>query len=770
MKNIIQISLLAFTVFLAPCLYAAEEEAALESPSEAETLEGQSWKINLKEAEIRAFITQVADITSRSFVIDPRVKGKVTVISHSSMTQDEVYELFLSVLHVHNYAAVMTKDGLVKVVPSNTATKDTIRIDKFGTIKGEEIITRVIAVKNSPASELIPVLRPMVAQHGHLAAVPSANAIIISDHGANIEKIVSIIEKIDGAESEELEVIALKEAWVTDIVTLLENLTPVTTGKANKKSAGGSASRVRVVADERTNRLILKGEKAARTRVKNLVAKLDVAAEQSSGTTKVIYLRYADAKKVAEILSSLVGKTSSSSRSRTGSSKGKKASATAREPTYIQADETLNALVVKADPASMDEVRDIVRQLDVKRAQVLIEAAIVEVKGDIGKALGIQWGFGDTGSAPVGGVSYSNLGNSLNDLGSAALAASDDSGASALLGGVPSLADGLSLVGGKSNSDGDFAFGAFLQAITTTSNTNILSTPSIVVLDNEEAEIIVGQEVPITTGSSQTGSGGLSNPFTTTERKDVGLTLNVIPHIHEGDLIRLEIDQQSSALSTSATDVEAGANTITTKRSIKTTILAEDQEFIVLGGLVQEDESEKVSKVPFLGDIPFLGVLFRSTKVNREKKNLMVFLKPTIMRDSKGVQALSQSKYQGVRELQLEIDDRNGAISIHRKSAFPKDLSNVWKTYPNLDGEGPSLFDEVKARVKPNENDKEEEEQKQKEEPDSPELQQDKSDEKEVSAAGANNDNELGAESNPNMSVEDPAIGSSTEPSAVDKH
>ncbi len=631
----------------------------------------QTWKINLKDAEIRAFITQVADITEKSFVIDPRVKGKVTVISHSSLSQDEVYELFLSVLHVHNFAAVPSVEGLIKIVPNNTATKDTIRIDSRHEVKGEEMVTRVVPVKNTPANELIPVLRPMVAQYGSLAAVPSANSIIISDHGANIERILSIIEKIDGAESEEIEVIQLKQAWVTDIVALLENLTPVETGKASGKAAAASSTRVRVVADERTNRLILKGEKSARTRVRELVEKLDTPAETTNGSTKVIYLRYAEAAKVAEILTSLVSKNAQAAPTTSKSSKN--ANQLTRTPTYIQADETLNALVVKADPSSLEELQDIIRQLDVRRSQVLIEAAIIEVKGDVGRALGVQWGFGDNGNnAPVGGVSFSDFGNSLNSVGASVLSAGGST-----LAAPPALADGLTLAGGKFNSKGDFSFGAFLQAVSTTSNANILSTPSIVTLDNEEAEIIVGQEVPITTGTT-TATGSSLTPFTTTERKDVGLTLKVVPHIHEGNSIRLEIDQQSSDLSTSARDVEAGANTITTKRSIKTTILAEDKEYIVLGGLVQEDDNKKITKVPLLGDIPFIGALFRSSQVEREKKNLMVFLKPTILREAKRAGEISRGKYQRVRELQLEIDKRSGAISISKDRLLPEDIKDVW--------------------------------------------------------------------------------------------
>ncbi len=642
----------------------------------------QTWKINLKEAELRAFITQVADITEKSFVIDPRVKGKVTVISHSSLSKDEVYELFLSVLNIHNFTAVPGTDGLVKIIPSNAAIKDTIRTDIKSQIKGEELVTRVIPVRNSSANELIPVLRPMVAQHGHLAAVPSANAIIISDHGANIEKILLIIAQIDGAESEEIEVVQLKQAWVTDIVTLLESLTPVETGSANKKAPKSSdGSRVTVVADERTNRLILKGEKSARARVRVLVEKLDTPSGGTAGSTQVIYLKFADAVKVAEILTSLVSKTesaSATSRTRGSSRPQQSAEDLTKLPTYIQADASLNALVIKADPASMEEIVDIVRQLDVRRAQVLIEAAIIEIKGDASQALGVQWGFGDgSGEVPIGGVSFSTFGNSLNNLGAAAAGAS-----------TPALNDGLSVLGGKMNSKGDISFGAFLQAVSATTNTNILSTPSIVTLDNEEAEIIVGQEIPITTGSTTSTGGGLDNLFTTTERKDVGLTLKVIPQINDGDTIRLEISQQTSDIAASGINAAAGTDIITTKRSIKTVILAENREYVVLGGLVEEGDSEEVSKVPLLGDMPLIGSLFRSKKVSRKKTNLMVFLKPTIIRDVDNAREVSLGKYAKVRELQLEIDKRNGRISLYRKEVLPEHLHELWEEGFGLTNKG----------------------------------------------------------------------------------
>lgn len=614
-------------------------------------------KLNVRDADIRALVTQISDITGKSFVVDPRVKGKVTVVSNAEMTSESLYEVFLSVLHVHGYAAVEAGD-VIKIVPNTGAKQDSLRINQSGDIAGEEMITRVVEVKNTPAVELVPILRPMVPQYGHLAGVASANALIITDHAENIKRILKIIRRLDSAESEELEVVQLQEAWVTDVVELLGKLTKVKTS-VGKGKAQAAVSRVSVVADERTNRLIIKGEKSARARIKALVLKLDEPS-QTQGSTQVIYLRHADSAKVAEIIKSLI-------EPKRAQSSGKKAAPA--EPSNIQADEALNALVVRAEPGQMKQIKDIVRQLDVRRVQVLIEAAIVEVIGDTNQAVGVQWGFGNDESA-VGGVSFNNVGNSLSQIVTAV-----SGGATAL-----SLADGgLSLAGGGGNGD-EVEFGVLLQALAGTSNTNILSTPSIMTLDNEEAEIVVGQNVPFITGSSTNTGSGVSNPFTTVTRQDVGLTLRVTPHIHDGNVVRLEIYQESSDLV--ADSGVATADVTTTKRSIKTTILADDGETIVLGGLVEDDINESQSKVPLLGDIPIMGRLFRSTRTSHEKRNLMVFLQPTIIRNVNNASALSHRKYQGLKNLQRSLSDSGVSLDIDVDANFPVSVDNLFQ---NLD-------------------------------------------------------------------------------------
>lgn len=615
-------------------------------------------KLNVRDADIRALVTQISDITGKSFVIDPRVKGNVTVVSNAEMTPESLYEVFLSVLNVHGFTAVESGD-VIKIVPSTGAKQDSLRIDQSSNIAGEEMITRVVEVKNTPAVELVPILRPMIPQYGHLAGVASANALIITDHAENINRILTIIKRLDSAESEELEVVQLKEAWVSDVVALLGKLTKVEVLAGGKNKASAAISRVSVVADERTNRLIIKGEPSARARIKELVMRLDEPSK-TQGSTQVIYLRHADSTKVAEILKSLIEpKQSQPSSQKTAPN----------VPSNIQSDEALNALVIMAEPGQMKQIREIVRQLDVRRVQVLIEAAIVEVIGDTNQAVGMQWGFGNEESA-IGGVSFNNVGNSLNQI------------IAAVSGGVGTLADGgISLAGGGGSGD-ELEFGVLLQALAGTSNTNILSTPSIMTLDNEEAEIVVGQNVPFITGSSTNTGSGVSNPFTTVSRQDVGLTLRVTPHIHDGNVVRLEIYQESSALVTKST-VQT-ADVTTNKRSIKTTILADDGETIVLGGLVEDSLDESQNKVPLLGDIPILGRLFRSSVTTHNKRNLMVFLQPTIIRNVNNVSALTHRKYQGLKTLQRSLSDSGVSLDIDVDANFPVSLDDLFQ---NLDAE-----------------------------------------------------------------------------------
>lgn len=593
----------------------------------------ESWQINLKDADMEAFISQVADITGRSFVLDPRVKGKVSVLSSEPMDQEGVYELFLSVLQIHGLAAVPAGD-VILVIQQNDVKQTGRSLAEQAGVDSQELLTKVIMIKNTPALDLVPILRPLVAKYGHLAGVRSANALIISDHAININRVEEIIDRLDRSGTEELEVVQLKEAWVGNVVNMLQNLDPakISQGNSDKNNTAGS---IRVVADERSNRLIIKGEKTARERIRGLIEQLDQPS-YFSGSAQVIRLQYADATKLAEMLKNLMG-----------SSSGSGDEAKVKGDVGIHADEELNALVVRAEPSVLKEVKELVNSLDVRRAQVLIESAIIEVTGDTSDALGVQWVRGDL-DAPVAGTSFSNAGPDLATI------------AGSVAGGPATYANAIGsglTVGGFKESGGDIDFGVIIQALKSNSSTNLLSTPSIMTLDNQEAEIVVGQNVPFVTG--QTASSTNTNPFTTIDRQDVGVTLKVIPHIHDGEAIRLEVE--ATAESVSNTTVAGSADLITNKRSIKTMILSEDGETIVLGGLIRDDVREVVSKVPLLGDIPLLGWLFRSKSVNQVKSNLMVFLRPTIVDDGGKAKALTRDKFNGIWEFtlseQLGVDD-----------------------------------------------------------------------------------------------------------------
>jgi general secretion pathway protein D len=553
---------------------------------------------------------------------------------------------------VHGYAAVPSGD-VIKIVNNTTAKQGNLPLVQARTVKGEELITRVISVLNSPVDELVPVLRPLVPQYGHLASVSSANALIISDHADNISRLESILALLDNADSQEVEMLKLEHAWATDMIKVLEDLVPERGGKRKDRPSG-----VTLVADERTNRLLVKGDREARDRIRSLVMEMDVPQDQGSGV-QVVRLSHADAKNTAELLKSFAEGAAPSGAAES------KAAATAGKVS-IQADESLNALVIRAEPALMNELRGVIAQLDVRRAQILIEAAIVEVGGDNGLNLGFQWAAGnpDTG---VGGINFSGSGISLNDVVGSAMA------------GQPTntLGDGVTIGGGELDSKGNLRWGGFLQALSTNKGVNLLSTPSITTLDNQEASIIVGQNVPFVTGQSTSASAGVSNPFTTIQREDVGITLKVTPHLAGPNSVRLVLEQEVSSVEGAVQGVNA-SDIITSKRSINTTVLADNLETVVLGGLIRDDNEKTVSKVPVLGSIPVLGALFRSTSTKRVKRNLMVFLRPTIISDRGDNVSIARQRYLGITTLQFRVNDE-GELKKKTRRPLPTDVDGLFE-------------------------------------------------------------------------------------------
>lgn len=586
-----------------------------------------SWRINLKEADIGEFVTQVARITGRNFVVDPRVKGRITVISSASLDADGVYELFLSVLRVHGFAAVPAGD-VVKIVQQTLAKQSSSDGDFDPEVDGELMVTRVIPAENVASSELVKILRPLIPQYSHVASVDNPNVIILSDHAENIRRMETLIREIDVAEDEQVVVVALEEAWVENMVALLEALAPDQIGQG-----GSGPQAVQIVANSRNNSLVLRGKAAPIARMRGLIRELDTPST-ATGSTRVFRLRHSDAEQVATILDAMLAQQGA------GTDENRPVE------TSIQADTSLNALVVRADPTTMSEIASIVSQLDVRRTQVLIEAAIVEVSVNASQSVGVDFAIVDQDGdkAPL---LVSPLGQALQGL----LGAAVGDGATTtddldLLGAAGSVTSPTLAVAKLSNG---ISFAAILQALGTNSDSDLLSTPSILTLDNEEASIVVGQNVPFRTGSFTTTSDGANNPFTTIQREDVGITLKVIPHIHDGDAVRLEVEQEVSSVVNGASVGSAGfSDIVTNKRTIQTTILADDGQTIVLGGLIQDDVIESNRRVPLLADLPLAGKLFQSNSTERVKRNLLVFLRPTILRDEDEVADMTARKYEGV--------------------------------------------------------------------------------------------------------------------------
>lgn len=620
-------------VWLAAMLFAVNSVCAVAAQNDA------SITFNLKDAELGTVIATVAEFTGKNFIVDPRVKGKVTVISSRPMNASEVYQTFLSLLEVHNFSAV-PMGKVIKIVPSVNAKQiggsDMMRRGA----QGDEMVTRVIEVENVSAAQLVPILRPLVPQHGHMAAYASTNVLIISDSAANVDRLLSIIARIDVASASDLEVMPLKHASAAEVVRILESLRQQDQRSAPKGQSSGKAI---LVADERTNSILISGDKSERLGIRAIISHLDTPME-TSGNTHVIYLRYAKAKDLVPVLTGL-GDTYEQEKKAAGG--GKAAAQANRSPITVQAHEDTNALVITSPPDLFRSLQGVISKLDVRRAQVLVEAVIAEVNDDRTAELGVSW-FVDgspDGKGPIAGTIFKD---SFNAAGAVGTFRDGD---------IPIVPAPISFLGlGRFNS-GSTDFTALINAIQGDSRTNVLSKPNIMTLDNEEAEIIVGQEVPFRTGSyTSTGdSGSPTNPFTTISRENVGITLKVKPQINEGDAIKLDIEQKVDSVAPSN---ESAADLITNTRSIKTSVLVDDGGTIVLGGLIQDDVLESVQKVPLLGDIPFLGALFRNKVTSKVKKNLLVFIHPSIVRDAATAARITSNKYEYIRAEQLRFNER----------------------------------------------------------------------------------------------------------------
>ena len=587
--------------------------------------------LNLKDADILALVELVAEATGRSFIVDPRVKGTVNVVSPGPLDKDALYEVFLSVLKVNGFVAVPS-GSMTKILPDTSARTEAA----FGAApppQGDVSTTRVIKVENVPAAALVPVLRPLLSKDAHLAAAPASNTLIISDAAANVERLSQIVRRMDLPASGDVETVALQNATASEVVRVLETL--------QQRTAGGEGGNARgaFVADERSNSVLIGGSRDTRLALRAIIANLDTPQADRSGNIHVVYLRYANAEDMKSVLEGVINALQ-----KVPAAQG------ATDPSgglsTVQSDPGTNALIVSAPPSLWVSIEAVVQKLDIPRAQLLVEAVIVEVSSTLARELGVQWRGSadyDNNRGVIGGTNFDNTGAGANR---------------SNLNPFGNLGDGLNLGfldGTRSILGTNITMGVLVRALQADTGSNVLSTPSLVTLDNHEAEIIVGQNVPFITGSFTTPADVNNAPFQTIQREDIGLKLKVKPQINQDGTVRLEIAQEVSSIS----EATVGSDIITNKRAITTTAVVQDQQMVVLGGLMDSSLRRSESQVPVLGSIPLIGRMFRYSSTTGGKTNLMVFIRPQVLRDAQVTARVTGDKYDALRRLQrLDAQDR----------------------------------------------------------------------------------------------------------------
>ncbi len=691
----------ALSVLLAPAAQPAPPGAPQMPARGQPAQEGATITPNYKDADINQIIQAVGEVTGKNFIIDPRVNAKVTMLSSTPMSPEAFYQAFLSVLQVYGYAAVPA-GKVTKIIP-NTDVRQSPSLDLPENVSAtsDEIVTQIITMKNISAAQLVPLLRPLIPQQGHLAAYPAGNMLIISDRASNVARIMKIIERMDESGDEPIEVIPLHNASASEVVRTLNQL--------NQGAAAGAegGAPVKLVADERTNSVLLSGEKSLRLKQKALILNLDTP-RAGNGDTEVRYLLYADAEKLAD---KLKGQASATSKAQ-GGPQGSGGAAAAPSPAggggsnvdasvTIWADVPTNALIMTAPPKIMKNLMAVIDKLDIRRAQVEVEALIVEVAVNKSADIGVQWLLDGGSSLGYGVINFpGSTGSSIVDIAAAALGgvsgltSSSTTATTTTSTGLSTGATAASSISSVIPTGGTFAVGTYnsstgkglaavIQAIRSDGASNIISTPRVITMNNEEAEVKVTQEIPLVTGqytSSTAAVNGTTSPFETIQREEVGTILKVTPHISEGNTIQLKIEQEDSSPGAKLAD---SADISTNKRSIKTTILIEDGGIIVLGGLMQDTVTESEDRVPVLGAIPLLGNLFKSRSGSRQKSNLLVFLRPKILRDQVATEAVSAQKYNEIREEERTLHKGKITLLPGEKQPTIPPMSGKPGAYPN---------------------------------------------------------------------------------------
>lgn len=585
--------------------------------------------LNFINADIEEVVRAISHITGKNFLMDPRVKGTINIVSATPVPAGLAYDILLSALRMQGYAAVES-GGVTKVMPEADA-KMHIGVSSDARANSERLVTRVFQLKHESAVQLVPILRPLIAPNNIVVAYPNANALVVTDYASNLRRIEQIITSIDRPSTEGPVVIPVKNGSALDLATTLNRL--MQDGSVVANGSPDASQRFMLVADSRSNTLLLNTDSQARVmRVRELVEKLD-AASAAPGNMHVVYLKNAEAAKIAQTLRAVLSGEAGAG--------VPAAAASGAAPTgsgMVQADPASNALIITAPDAIYNNLRAVVEMLDVRRAQVFVEALIAEVTADKVAEFGVQWqslnGINQAGPQVIGGTNFGTTGNILSAAGN-----------------IGTVGQGLNigLVNGTTNIPGlgtVLNLGVLAKFLESDSNANILSTPNLLTLDNEEAKIIIGQNVPFITGSyAQTGSSTTASPFQTIERKDVGLTLRIKPQISEGGTVKMQVYQEVSSVQ----NLDNAAGVITNKRSLESSVLVDEGQIVVLGGLIQDSVSVGEDKVPLLGDIPWLGNLFRHETRRSSKTNLMIFIRPYVLRSAVASNGLTQDRYEYIR-------------------------------------------------------------------------------------------------------------------------
>lgn len=610
----------------------------------------QAWTVNFNDSDIQEVIKFIAGATGKTIIIDPKVRGPIKVINTKPLNAKELYELFLASLDVHGFTAVES-GNIVRIVMNRDARNLPIPTENNVRNKDDLYITQVIPLKNTSAAKILAALRPLVPQYGHLTTYEPSNALIITDTRANVARMNELVVQLDKIGMTHTDVIPLKYANSADVVAMLTQL------EKPDPNRGMTTSPPVIVADKRTNAVVVSGDDLTRQRLKLLIDDLD-RPQTRNNNVRVFYLKYAKAEEVAKVLSGMLQSV--------GGGKPAEGAPPNTTQAAVQADEATNSVLITADVETMNTLLSIVDSLDIRRAQVLVEAIIVEITGNNSKEIGIEWMY----QADDSGFGGFTSGGTMAKVGAPALSLLNDPSSETAL---EALAGGINSVGapvfgvGRLGNNVDFL--SVLKLLQTTESSNILSTPSLLTTDNSEASILVGQQVPFVTGSysgfnnggtNNGGNNSFSSPFNTVNREDVGIKLQVTPHINEGDSLVLDIEQEISSVIGNTQNSPNGPTT--SKREIKTQILAGDGQTVVLGGLIEDQVNKGDQRVPVLGSIPVLGHLFRSQSASKRKTNLLIFLKPTIIRTDDVLTGATAEKYRTLRDQQVQFQRSRGIL------------------------------------------------------------------------------------------------------------